>query len=264
MTLQLASIHLYPLKSAAGLSPEEWEVDAFGLRYDRRWMVVDAGGRFVSQRTHPRLALVRPALGPETLRLEADGVPALELPLTPVRAALTTVVVWNSACAAVWLGRPAARWISEVLDADCDLVYMPESTIREANPVYAPPGSRVSFVDAYPFLMISQESLDDLNHRLPSPLPMNRFRPNLVIAGGEAFVEDRIPAFSVGELSFRVVKPCDRCVITTVDQATGQASGPEPVRTLATYRRWEGRVLFGQNVVHRGRGTLRRGCPLDP
>ena len=264
MTLRLASIHLYPLKSGAGLAPVEWEVDGFGLRYDRRWMVVDAGGRFVSQRTCPQLARVQPALGPETLRLETDGMPALELPLRPATTALTTVVVWNDACAAVWLGRHAARWISDVLDADCDVVYMPESTIRNAAPAYAPPGTRVSFADAFPFLMISQESLEHLNRRLPSPLPMNRFRPNLVIAGGGPHEEDRMTTFSVGELRFRVVKPCDRCVIPTVDQAAGEARGPEPLRTLATYRRRDGRVLFGQNVVHLGQGPLRCGSPLDP
>jgi uncharacterized protein YcbX len=264
MTLRLASIHLYPVKSAAGLAPAEWEVDGFGLRYDRRWMVVDAAGRFVSQRTQPCLALVRPALGPETLRLEADGMPALELPLTPLSTALTTVVVWKDACAAVWLGRDAARWISEVLHADCDLVYMPPSTMRSVDRRYAPLGSRVSFADAFPFLMLSQESLADLNRRLPSPLPMNRFRPNLVIAGGEPYEEDRMTTFSVGMIGFRVVKPCDRCVIPTVDQTSGEAQGPEPLRTLATYRRRDGKVLFGQNVVHQGLGRLRCGSPLEP
>jgi uncharacterized protein YcbX len=140
---------------------------------------------------------------------------------------------------------------------------MPDSTIRNAAPAYAPTGSRVSFVDGFPFLMISRESLEALNRRLASPLPMNRFRPNLVIAGGEPHEEDRMTTFSVGELRFQVVKPCDRCVIPNVDQALGEARGPEPLRTLATYRRRHGKVLFGQNVVHRGQGTLRCGSPLD-
>jgi uncharacterized protein YcbX len=256
--LRLTALHVYPVKSAAGLAPEAWDVDGFGLRFDRRWMVVDAAGRMISQRTHPRLALVRPAIDAGTLRIETAGMPALELPVAPVSTVTTPATIWDDTCVAVWTGERAARWFSDVLETDCSLVHMPETTVRPANTAYAPPGHRVSFADAFAFLLISEESLADLNGRMPTPLPMNRFRPNLVIAGGAPFGEDTMGAFRIGALPFRVVKPCDRCVLTTTDQATAER-GLEPLRTLATYRRWDGKVWFGQNVVHEGTGRLAVG-----
>jgi uncharacterized protein YcbX len=181
--------------------------------------------------------------------------------LYPSSGVRTTVVVWDDACTALWVGERAAAWFSDLLETDCSLVYMPESTVRRADPAYAPGEHRVSFADGFAFLLVSEESLADLNVRLDTPLPMNRFRPNLVIAGGEAFGEDRLVSFRIGDVRFRVVKPCDRCVITTTDQATGER-GPEPLRTLATFRRQNGKVLFGQNVVHEGVGVLRVGESL--
>jgi uncharacterized protein len=261
-SLRLSGLHVYPIKSAAGVSPTAWDVDAFGLRLDRRWMVVDAGGKLVSQRTHPRLALVRPSIGDATLRVETAGMPALELPLLPVSPVTVAATVWDDTCWAVWTGERAARWFSDVLEMDCTLVYMPESTVRPADTTYAPPGHRVSFADGFAFLLLSEESLQDLNGRMPVPLPVNRFRPNLVVAGGEPFVEDRLSTFQVGAVRFRVVKPCGRCVVTTTDQVT-LARGQEPLRTLATFRRRDGEVLFGQNVVHEGSGRLALGDPVE-
>jgi uncharacterized protein len=260
--LTLTALHVHPLKSAAAISPSEWEVDGFGLEHDRRWMVVDTAGRMISQRTHPRLALVRPGVGDGTLRLEAEGMPALELPLRPPPVVTTTSIVWDDRCQATWVGEPAARWFSDFLDTQCSLVYMPEETVRLANPDYAPAETRVSFADAYPFLLLSEESLADLNGRMAEPLPMNRFRPNLVFRGGEPFEEDRLTAFELGPLRFRAVKPCDRCVVTTTDQRTG-ARGVEPLRTLATYRKRDGQVYFGQNLVHHGVGRLQVGEALQ-
>ena len=258
---RLTALHVYPIKSAGGLTVTVWEVDSFGLHHDRRWMVVDTRGGMLSQRTHPQLALVRPSLGDDTLRVQAPGMPALELPLRPASTVATTVVVWDDTCAGVWTGERAARWFSDLLETDCSLVYMDDATVRPADPAYAPTGVRVSFADGFPFLLTSEESLADLNTRLELPLPMNRFRPNLVIAGGGAFDEDGLTDFRIGDLRFRVVKPCDRCVVTTTDQHTAER-GHEPLRTLATYRKRDGKVLFGQNVVHRGTGRLSVGAPL--
>ena len=257
-TLHLAALHVYPIKSAAGLAPREWPVDDFGLQHDRRWMVVDTRGQLLSQREQPRLALVRPSLGDGTLRVEAPGMPALELPLRPAGGVTTSVVVWDDTCTAWWTGERAARWFSDLLETDCSLVYMPDSTVRRTDPAYAPAGTRVSFADGFGFLLASEESLADLNARLETPLPMNRFRPNLVIAGGEPFGEDAMTDFHLAGVRFRVVKPCARCVVTTTDQATLER-GPEPLRTLATFRRRNGKVYFGQNVVHHGTGRLRVG-----
>jgi MOSC domain-containing protein len=260
--LRLTALHVYPIKSAAGLAPAEWDVDGLGLRYDRRWMVVDGSGRMLTQRSHPRLALVRPSVGDGILRIETVGMPALELPLSPGPSVALSVTVWDDTCAAGWTGERAARWFSELLETECSLVHIAETNARPVDPDYAPAGHRVGFADGFPFLLISEESLEDLNRRLEVPLPMNRFRPNLVIAGGEPFGEDRMGPFAIGGIRFAVVKPCDRCVVTTTDQTTGER-GPEPLRTLATFRRADRKVLFGQNVVHEGTGRLRVGDPLQ-
>lgn len=260
--LRLTALHVYPIKAAAGLAPAEWDVGALGLLHDRRWMVVDTRGRMITQRTHPRLALVRPALGEGTLRVETGGMPALELPLSPSSAVTLTVSIWDDTCTATWTGERAARWFSDVLETDCSLVHVDDASAREVDLDYAPPGHRVGFADGFPFLLISEESLADLNRRLEVPLPMNRFRPNLVIAGGGPFEEDRVGRFAVGAIRFAVVKPCDRCVVTTTDQATAER-GVEPLRTLATFRRENGKVLFGQNVIHEGVGRLHVGDSLQ-
>ena len=257
----LSALNVYPIKSAAGIAARKWEVDAFGLRYDRRWMVVDARGTMVTQRTHPRLALARPAIEDDRLVVRAPGRAALMLPLHPSPSVTTTVTIWEDVCLAFWQGEAPARWFSALLGADVSLVYMPESTWRPAGPAFAPPSSRVSFADAYPMLLLSEESLTDLNRRMAVPIPMNRFRPNLVIQGGPAFGEDTLSAFSIGEIGLRAVKPCDRCVITTTDQDTTER-GVEPLRTLATFRKQDGKVYFGQNVVHHDTGHLAVGMAV--
>jgi uncharacterized protein YcbX len=254
----LSGISVYPVKSARGIALAQSEVDAFGLRYDRRWMVVDRSGQFLSQRSHSRLALVVPSILSGALRIDAPGMPTLETPLNPSPTVATQVTVWNDTCGATWLGEKAASWFSNFLGSTCSLVHMDPDVVRPANPAFAPPGSRVSFADGFPFLLISEESLTDLNRRLAEPLPMNRFRPNLVVAGGEPYQEDRWSRIEIGGIGLRVVKPCGRCVVTTTDQTTGER-GKEPLRTLATYRKRNGEVMFGQNVVHEGTGRLRVG-----
>lgn len=260
-SLRLTQLAYYPVKSAAGIQVDSWEVDQFGLRYDRRWMVVDSRGLLVSQRTHPRLALVRPAVHGDRLVLHAPGASPLELSLSPAESVIVRATVWDDTCDAIWLGPGPARWFSEVLGSSCELVYMPDATVRPADPAYAGDGVRVSFADAFPFLVISEESLADLNSKLARPLPMNRFRPNLVITGGEPYVEDTLERFEACGIVFRGVKPCGRCVVTTTDQETTQR-GVEPLRTLAKYRKQGGEVMFGQNVVHAGTGRLTVGAPL--
>jgi uncharacterized protein YcbX len=261
MDLRLSALNIYPIKSARGIPLDHSEVDQFGFRYDRRWMVVDQSGEFLSQRSNPRLALVVPSIEDEALRVEAPGMPPLEVPLQPPTTVATRVTVWGDTCDATWLGEKAASWFSDFLGSACSLVHMGADVIRPANPEFAPRGSRVSFADGFPFLLISEESLADLNRRLAEPLPMNRFRPNLVISGGEPYQEDSWSWIEIGGIGLRVVKPCGRCLVTTTDQNTGER-GKEPLRTLATYRKQGGEVMFGQNVVHQGRGHLRVGDPV--
>jgi uncharacterized protein YcbX len=224
-------------------------------------MVVDPAGRQVTQRTSPRLALVRPSIRHGCLVMEAPGAPPLELPLAPVESETMTVTVWDDTCEAMFLGEPPARWFSRYLNLPCRLVYMEDETVRPVHPAFAPAASRVSFADAFPFLLVSEESLADLNARLAQPLPMNRFRPNLVIAGGDPYIEDRLERFEIAGIGFRGVKLCDRCMVTTTDQETTMR-GVEPLRTLATYRKVDGKVMFGQNVVHLGTGRLTVGDPV--
>jgi uncharacterized protein YcbX len=256
--LCLSGLNIYPIKSARGIALTESEVDEFGLRYDRRWMVVDQSGQFLSQRSHACLALVAPSIRDDTLRVDAPGMGTLELPLEPSAAVETTVSVWDDTCRATWLGEKAAEWFSDFLGCACSLVHMAADVMRPADPVFAPEGSRVSFADGFPFLLISEESLADLNRRLAEPLPMNRFRPNLVVAGGEPYQEDGWERTEIGGIGLRVLKPCGRCLVTTTDQATGER-GKEPLRTLATYRTRNGEVMFGQNAVHENTGHLRVG-----
>jgi uncharacterized protein len=258
VAVRLTSLTIYPIKSACGIPLEASEVDDFGLRYDRRWMVVNRSGEFLSQRTHPRLALITPEIAGEKLRVSAPEMPMLELPLRPKDIIQSRAVVWGDICPASWLGEDAAGWLSEFLDCDCTLVHMADSVVRPADLDYAPPGTRVSFADGFPLLLISEESLADLNRRMPHPLPMNRFRPNLVVAGGEPYAEDGWQRIQIGAVPMRLVKPCGRCIVTTTDQATAVRS-QEPLRTLATYRRIRGEVMFGQNVVHEKTGRLQRG-----
>jgi uncharacterized protein YcbX len=258
MGVQLTGLTIYPIKSAGGIPVNDWAVDEFGLRYDRRWMVVDQWGEFLSQRSHPRLALVRPSIVDGSLRIDAPGMRSLELPLEPSASDSADVTVWKDTCRAAWLGERPAAWFSEFLGSPCGLVYMTGETVRPADPTYAPGGTRVSFADAFPFLLISEESLADLNRRLADPLPMNRFRPNLVVAGVTPYQEDLWQRIEINGIGIRVVKPCARCVVTTTDQMTAK-QGKEPLRTLATYRKVDGKVMFGQNAVHERTGWLRVG-----
>lgn len=251
----LREIRVYPLKSARGLSVDRWEVDDFGQTLDRRWMVVDEDGRYLTQRSHPRLALVRPTLEADALVLSAPGAGSLSLSLEPAGGPELQVTVWGGSCRARDLGAGPARWMSGFLGERVRVVHMPRDTFR---PVKESPSNRVSFTDGYPFLLLSAEALAELNERLAEPVSVDRFRPNLVVEGAGAHAEDRWRRIRIGDLTFRVVKPCPRCVVTTVNQESGE-KGSEPLRTLARYRRNDGKVYFGQNLVHDGRGVLEKG-----
>jgi hypothetical protein len=260
--IRVSEINIYPLKSAAGIALESAELDAFGFRHDRRWMVVDNDGQFLTQRAEPRLALVRTSIDDAALCLEATGCGPLRLPLDHPGGARRPVRVWADDTEAVDAGDDAARWISTALGRPARIVHMPDDIVRPVDASYSVGDDRVSFVDAFPFLLISQASLDELNRRLDHPLPMNRFRPNLVVEGTEPHAEDGWQRIRMGDVTFAVVKPCARCVTTTIDQATGVA-GREPLRTLATYRKVGSNVLFGQNLIHRAMGAVRVGDEVE-
>lgn len=255
----LSEIRIHPVKSCRGTSLESVSFDQWGLLGDRRWMIIDETGRFVSQRTLPRLALVVPRLTAEVLLLEAPGQPRFEIPAGGSEGEERTVSIWDDTCRARDQGQPAAEWLSRYLECPVRLVRMDAEFQR---PVENGIDSQVSFADGFPVLIISEASLEALNSRLPSPLPMNRFRPNLVVRDSAPFAEDGWKRIRIGEAVLRLIRPCIRCVTTTVDQATGQ-TGKEPLATLATFRRAEGGVIFGQNAVHERGGLIRLGDPVE-
>jgi len=257
VSVTLAEIHVYPFKSCAGTAVRQTEIDSFGIVGDRRLMVVDSKGHFVSQRSHPRLALVRPEIRPSSFQITAPGMPELEIPAHPAGDG-RTVSIWNDQCRAVTTSRRAASWFAKYLGMSCELVWMPEATVRPVDPEFGRPDDRVSFADGFPFLLLSQASLDHLNDKLERSLGMDRFRPNLVVEGCPPHAEDAWRSLTIGNVVFRVVKPCSRCVVTTVDQATGKV-GVEPLATLAGYRRRGRAILFGQNLAHDGPGRIQIG-----
>jgi uncharacterized protein YcbX len=269
---RVASLHVYPIKGCRPLSPAQVRVDTTGFSVagigDREWMVVDRDGRFVTQRENPRLALVDIAVDGVALTLAANDRPPLAVPLATPTAAARDVVVWNSAVRGIDAGEPAAAWLSAWLGAEVRLVRFDRSLPRPCNPEYAgDSGAHTMFADGYPVLVAGAASLADLNARLAahgSPaLPMNRFRPNLVLDGLDAFAEDHIDTITVGNVVLRCVKPCVRCQVTTTNQATGEV-GLEPLRTLGSYRMDErmGGVTFGINAIVSAGGEIATGASV--
>ncbi len=259
----VSGIYIYPVKSCRGIELASASLDAGGLMYDRTWLVVDENGRFLTQRQLPRMAVIETALEAESLCLSAPDLPELRLPLTGLAGTEREVVVWRDRCRAVDQGTEAAAWFSRCLGLGCRLVRIGAAYTRPVDPTYAPQPAQVSFADGYPLLVISEASLADLNTRLAEPLPMDRFRPNLVVSGCEAYAEDGWQTVQVGTVTFHGVKLCQRCAITTVDQATGNP-GKEPLITLAGYRRVRGGgVVFGQNLIHANLGGVQVGDAMS-
>ncbi len=268
MTLSLASIHIHPIKSLGGFSIEEARITDRGLEGDRRWMLVDETGVFITQREVPELACLHtsPSHGGFTVTDLRNGR-SIEIPWKIDQGEEIRVEVWSDKVAALHQA-DFDQWFSEALDRKVRLVFMPDQSKRRTDGRYAK--SLNSFSDGFPYLIVSQLSLDDLNEKLArsgSPVeevkvPMDRFRPNLVIAGGEAFQEDNWRSIAIGEVGFDLVKPCARCVIVTTDQQTGKRE-KEPLRTLSTYRKKGNNVLFAMNAVARGEGKIRCGDPIE-
>lgn len=258
MTPKISGLFIYPIKSCGGISLAEAEIVERGFRYDRRWMVTDAQGRFLTQREHPRLALARTAIADGVLEVRAEGMPVVRMPVEPSGGGDMAVEVWGQFVRARRGPAEAEQWFEQLLGIPCRIVHMPEQSERVMKPNDAPEGQRIAFPDAFPFLLLSEASLEDLNRRTDQPYPMNRFRPNMVVSGCGPYDEDRWAEITIGGVPFSVVRPCDRCTTVTVDQATG-IRGKEPLHTLTNYRREGTKVFFGQNVLHRGRGVLHVG-----
>lgn len=249
--MDLVSIHRYPIKGCRGHAVTSAKVEGLGIAGDRRLMLVDGDDRFLSQREAPALATIEPRLEGSMLEVHAAGHDPLSLVLYP-DGALRSVAIWADQVTATDQGDAAARWFSRVLERHCRLVHFGSAAHRPLDPRYSPrPDAETAFADGYPLLGVLQESLDDLNARLTHPVPMARFRPNLVFAGAAAWSEDEWATITLGGVAFDSVKPCARCVVITADQVSG-ARDPqqEPLRTLATFRTLAGRgTMFGINLV---------------
>jgi uncharacterized protein len=264
---QVEELFVYPFKSGRGIPKQDVRVGDTGLEWDRHWMAVDAAGKFLSQRTHPKLAQLVTEIAEDSLVLRGAELPPLTVPLRAGDQRPVAVRVWDDDCAGLDQGDEAARWLSTFLGQELRMVRVIPQPQRLANPKYAGSDPKpVTFVDGFQILVCNRASLEELNMRMPEPIPMNRFRPNIVLGGLEPFAEDRIARLRIGELTLQLVKPCTRCVITATDQQTGQpATNPLPVlRTFRLDRTLLG-VTFGENaVVVAGSGsTLRRGCRVE-
>lgn len=264
----LSALNVYPVKGLKGIALAEARCTPRGLEHDRRWMVVDEQGEFLSQREHPRMATVWTDLDPGVLSLSAPDRDAVVVPIDPDAPATMRVRVWDSVVDAAPVQGEAHEWLSDYLGMACRLVYMPESSRRHSNPIHAGEGREVGFADGYAYLLAGEASLADLNGRLAAKghpaLPMNRFRANLVVAGADPFAEDRWGEIRIGEAVFRTAKPCGRCQVTTTDQSTGEVRGPEPLATLATYRESaQFGVMFGMNLVTVRPGRVKLGDAVE-
>jgi uncharacterized protein len=267
--ITLDSLFVYPVKSCRGIELARAEVTLEGLRHDREWMIVSPSGRYLTQREAPRLALLRPELATDSILLTAPDMPALEAPFRAVTDRPVQVTIWRDHCKAHDAGRAAAKWLEEFLGRPARLVRFDATQPRPTGPVASgEAGGFSKFADAFPFLVLSRASLADLNARLPVPLPMDRFRPNIVLDGCPPYAEDAFRGVAIDGVELRMVKPCTRCVVTTTEQSTGERDGVEPLRTLKSYR-WDAAlqgVTFGQNaVVTVGAGRmLERGMVCTP
>ena len=235
--LTLSEINIYPIKSLGGISLQSSEVEERGLKYDRRWVLVDESNKFFTQRDFPEMALIKVALEQDGLKLQhkTKTVEPLFIPFEFEHSKTDKVVIWDDTVYGEFYNSQIDDWFSEIIGMKCHLVKMPETTKRMLMTTYAK-NKIVSFADGFPFLIIGQASLDDLNSRMEVPLPMNRFRTNFVFAGGKPFEEDEWKRIKIGETVFDVVKPCARCVITTTNQETAERLH-EPLLTLSKYQK---------------------------
>jgi uncharacterized protein len=257
--ITVSSLIYYPIKACRGIEVKSSCVERMGLEHDRRMMVVTPEGEFLTQREYPRLALVSPQVQNGTLDLSAPDYDSIQVGLqtsgTPWQ-----VNVWKSkGVHAIDQGEEAAAWFSDWLGTPVRLVHFADGYKRPINEQYAVnDDDHTGFADGYPILLTSEEGLEDLNSRLEAPLPMNRFRPNLVVKGCEPFAEDTWNRIRIGDVTLAVVKPCARCEVTTIDKETLERS-KEPLKTLGKYRKHALGAIFGQNVIPLNEGQIELG-----
>lgn len=256
--IHLSRIRIYPIKACAGTDVQEARIDERGLQYDRRWMLVNEQGSDLHQFDYPRLSSIVVALNDAGLLVQAPDMPVLHIPLQPQHTT-PLVVRWHQGlCEALPASDEADAWFGDFLHVRCRLVFMPDVARHPVEPGYEVDHDRAAFT-SFHYHLLGEGSLEDLNQRLATPVPMERFRPNLVISGAPAYAEDNWRTIRINQHTFHVVKPCDRCAITTVDPIRGVMTGKEPLTTLARYRTFDKKVLFGQYLLSGETGVLRVG-----
>ncbi len=255
----LSEINIYPIKSLGGISLQSARVEERGLKYDRRWMLVNEQNMFITQRLYPKMALLEVEIKNDllTIKHKQNNLSPLTVQPFPYSSDEINVQIWKDNVTALKYNNDINDWFKEAIGLKCCLVYMPNSTKRKVDPKYAN-NKTVSFADGFPFLIIGKKSLIDLNNRLEKPLPMSRFRTNFVFSGGKPFDEDKWKTIKMGDMVFHSTKPCPRCVITTINQNTGM-KGKEPLKTLSAFRQKDNKVMFGMNLVAEGIGQVNVG-----
>jgi len=260
---KISQLFIYPIKSLGGIAVDKTSITDRGFEHDRRWVLVDENNLFISQREVHEMALMRVAITTEGLLVTHPPQNSTFLvPFGPRTDEFAEVTIWDDTCTAQFVSKEADQWFSKTLGIHCRLVYMPDDTKRITDQRYAPENSIVSMADGYPFLLIGQASLDDLNSRLAEQLPMNRFRPNIVFTGGEPYAEDLMHTMVIGNIIFHGVKLCARCNIPCIDQDTA-IQYKEPTKTMASYRSKNNKIMFGQNLIHEGLGEIAVGDTIE-
>lgn len=259
----LSQIFIYPVKSLGGISLKESEVSDRGLKYDRRWMIVDLNGNFITQRVKPEMALITTDISNDKIILRHKITSEqIEYGINETSSKKIKVKVWNDEVDVVHVNSNVDEWLSINLNMRCKLVFMRDDSIRLVDNNFARNNEITSLSDGFPFLLIGQSSLDDLNAKLKNKIGFERFRPNLVFSGGDPFEEDNWKSFDINEIKFYPVKPCSRCVIITTNQNTAERDD-EPLKVLSEYRKVNNKVMFGQNVLHEGSGLLKVGDEIQ-
>jgi len=261
--LVVSGIYVYPIKSLGGISLTESLVEEKGLQYDRRWVLTDNTGLFITQRKYPLLSLLQVSISDDMVTVFQKENPKQKISfgITQQVGEQIPVTIWDDLTTGIEVDTTVSKWFSDYMNMEVKLLRMPDQERRNVDPRYAGNDEIVSFADGYPCLIIGQSSLDELNTKLEKPVLMDRFRPNIVFTGGEPHAEDGIKDFEIDGISFSAVKPCARCVLVTVDQQHGTKSS-EPLKTLSKYRTLNNKIMFGQNLIHKGTGTIKIGSEI--
>lgn len=261
--LQLTQLWVYPIKSLQGISLQESEVDHLGLKWDRRWMIVDEENECITQRNHPFLNQFKTTFTSNGLQVvNQSNDESISFRLDEHSEVKRLVKIWDDECLCYEVSQKTSQWFTRQLGVKCHFVFFPNEEKRLVNKKHVLSNELTSLTDGYPYLIISEGSMNDLNSKLDKPISVQRFRPNFVYNNQTQFHEDKLKEFSIGDVVFKAVKPCDRCIVTTID-LTSSKPGKEPLKTLSTYRKVNNKILFGQNLIKLKGNRVKVGDLID-